>query len=50
MSENVADFLLQRLRDWGVKRVYGYPGDGINAIIGAFAGAQGRSGVHPGSP
>ncbi len=36
MSENVADFLLQRLRDWGVRRVYGYPGDGINAIIGAF--------------
>ncbi len=36
MSENVADFLLQRLRDWGVGRVYGYPGDGINAIIGAF--------------
>jgi pyruvate dehydrogenase (quinone) len=36
MSENVADFLLQRLRDWGVGRVYGYPGDGINAIVGAF--------------
>ena len=36
MSENVADFLLQRLRDWGIKRVYGFPGDGINAIIGAF--------------
>ncbi len=36
MSENVADFLLHRLRDWGVGRVYGYPGDGINAIIGAF--------------
>jgi pyruvate dehydrogenase (quinone) len=36
MSENVADFLLQRLRDWGIKRVYGFPGDGINAITGAF--------------
>ncbi len=36
MSANVADFLLERLRDWGVGRVYGYPGDGINAIIGAF--------------
>src|SRR6202043_991753 len=40
MSENVADFLLQRLRDWGVKRVYGFPGDGINAIIGAFRRAD----------
>jgi pyruvate dehydrogenase (quinone) len=36
VSANVADFLLQRLREWGVGRVYGYPGDGINAIIGAF--------------
>ncbi len=40
MSENVADFLLQRLRDWGVSRVYGYPGDGINAIMGAFRRAE----------
>jgi thiamine pyrophosphate-dependent acetolactate synthase large subunit-like protein len=40
MSANVADFLLQRLRDWGVARVYGYPGDGINAIIGAFRRAE----------
>ncbi len=32
----VADFLLGRLRAWGIHRVYGYPGDGINAIIGAF--------------
>jgi pyruvate dehydrogenase (quinone) len=40
MSENVADFLLQRLRDWGIKRVYGFPGDGINAIIGAFRRAD----------
>ncbi|HUN77589.1 MAG TPA: thiamine pyrophosphate-requiring protein [Solirubrobacteraceae bacterium] len=37
MSETVADHLLQRLTDeWGVKRIYGYPGDGINGIMGAF--------------
>jgi pyruvate dehydrogenase (quinone) len=36
MSESVADFLLERLRDWGIRRVYGYPGDGINALVGAF--------------
>jgi len=40
VSQNVADFMLQRLRDWGVKRVYGYPGDGINAIMGSFRRAQ----------
>jgi pyruvate dehydrogenase (quinone) len=40
VSENVADFLLQRLREWGVSRIYGYPGDGINAIMGAFRRAE----------
>jgi pyruvate dehydrogenase (quinone) len=37
MSETVGDFLLERLSTWGVKRIYGYPGDGINGILGAFA-------------
>jgi pyruvate dehydrogenase (quinone) len=37
MSDTVADFLLQRLTTWGVRRIYGYPGDGINGILGAFA-------------
>jgi pyruvate dehydrogenase (quinone) len=36
MPETVSDFLLTRLSDWGVNRVYGYPGDGINGIIGAL--------------
>jgi pyruvate dehydrogenase (quinone) len=36
MSETVGDFLLDRLSVWGVKRIYGYPGDGINGVIGAF--------------
>ena len=40
MSQNVADFLLQRLREWGITRIYGYPGDGINAIMGAFRRAE----------
>jgi pyruvate dehydrogenase (quinone) len=43
MSETVADHLLDRLAsDWGVKRIYGYPGDGINGIIGAFGRGDGR--------
>src|SRR3954464_16038937 len=33
---NVADFLLKRLAAWGVRPVYGYPGDGINGLMGAF--------------
>ena len=36
MSETVGDFLLERLTTWGIKRIYGYPGDGINGILGAF--------------
>ena len=33
---NVSDHLLRRLAAWGVRTVYGYPGDGINGIMGAF--------------
>jgi pyruvate dehydrogenase (quinone) len=41
MADTVAEFLVSRLREWGVHRVYGYPGDGINAIMGAFDRADG---------
>ncbi len=37
MADTVADFIWQRLREWGVRRVYGYPGDGIGGLIGALA-------------
>lgn len=33
---NVSDFLLHRLHQWGVRRVYGYPGDGVNGLMGAL--------------
>lgn len=36
MSQNTAQFMLERLTAWGVRRVYGYPGDGINGLLGAF--------------
>jgi pyruvate dehydrogenase (quinone) len=36
MSETVGDYLLERLTTWGIRRIYGYPGDGINGILGAF--------------
>ena len=41
MADKTADFLLERLRAWNIHRVFGYPGDGINAIIGAFDRADG---------
>lgn len=36
MGDTVSDFLVRRLREWGVRRLYGYPGDGINGILGAL--------------
>jgi pyruvate dehydrogenase (quinone) len=40
MPDLVADHLLHRLHEWGVRRIYGYPGDGINGIVGALDRAQ----------
>jgi pyruvate dehydrogenase (quinone) len=42
-KETVGDFIARRLREWGVARVYGYAGDGINGIV---AGIQ-RAGNKP---
>jgi pyruvate dehydrogenase (quinone) len=36
MAETVGAYVLQRLHDNGIERVYGYPGDGINGILGGF--------------
>lgn len=36
MGKNVSEFLLHRLSDWKINRIYGYPGDGINGIMGAL--------------
>jgi pyruvate dehydrogenase (quinone) len=36
----VGDFVVKRLHAWGVRRIYGYPGDGINGVIGALQRAN----------
>jgi pyruvate dehydrogenase (quinone) len=36
MARTVGDFILERLVQWGIRRVFGFPGDGINGIFGAF--------------
>src|SRR5699024_10323336 len=36
MSKQVSDYLLERLNEWGMDRIFGYPGYGINAIQGAL--------------
>jgi len=42
MADSVADFIWNRLHDWGVRRVYGYPGDGIGGLIAALQRQEGR--------
>src|SRR5918995_4848786 len=42
MAQTVGDFFWQRLYDWGVRRVYGYPGDGINGLLGALDRFDGK--------
>src|SRR5712671_3437279 len=39
-SMKVGDFVVERLHAWGVRRIYGYPGDGINGVIGALQRAD----------
>ena len=40
MAKTVSDQLISRLVEWGVHRVYGYPGDGINGVMGALRRAK----------
>ena len=41
-KQEVSDYLLERLRAWGVDHVFGYPGDGINGILAAFGRSDNR--------
>jgi pyruvate dehydrogenase (quinone) len=41
-SVKTSDFFVRRLREWGVTRIYGYSGDGINGVLGALDRAAGR--------
>jgi pyruvate dehydrogenase (quinone) len=42
MSKTVGDFFVERLYEWGVRRIYGYPGDGINGVLGALDRADNK--------
>ncbi|MDQ0562429.1 pyruvate dehydrogenase (quinone) [Rhizobium mesoamericanum] len=42
MSQTVGDFVVSRLYAWGVRRIFGYPGDGINGVFGALNRADGK--------
>ncbi len=36
MAQTVSDYFWDRLHQWGVRRIFGYPGDGINGLLGAL--------------
>ena len=40
MASTVSDFIIDRLHQWGVERIFGYPGDGINGLLGALGRAE----------
>jgi pyruvate dehydrogenase (quinone) len=42
MSQTVGDFFWHRMHDWGVRTVFGYPGDGVNGLLGALQRAGGQ--------
>ena len=41
MSMNVSEFVWHPLSEWGLKRVYGYPGDGVGGLDVALEKAKG---------
>jgi pyruvate dehydrogenase (quinone) len=40
MAQTVAEFTIDRLHEWGIKRIFGFPGDGINGFMAALRTAQ----------
>ncbi len=42
MSRTVGDFIIERLSQWGIRRIFGYPGDGINGVFGALQRSEGK--------
>src|SRR2546423_14012503 len=42
LAGTVSDAIVQRLSSWGIRRVYGFPGDGINGVLGALQRAARR--------
>jgi len=41
MGDLVADALVQRLQAWGIDRVFGFAGDGIDPLLAALGRADG---------
>ena len=42
MAQTVGDFFWHRMHEWGVRTIFGYPGDGVNGLLGALNRANGQ--------
>src|ERR1700749_324196 len=42
MAQTVGYFIVERLYSWGVRKIFGYPGDGIKGVVGALNRAEGK--------
>jgi hypothetical protein len=42
IAQTVGDFFIERLPEWGDRRIAGYPGDGINGVFGAPQRGKGK--------
>jgi len=42
MSQTVGDFFWHRMHEWGVHTIFGYPGDGVNGLLGALSRTNGQ--------
>ena len=42
MSQTTGEFFVKRLEEWGIKTIFGYPGDGINGVLRGFVKDEGK--------
>ncbi len=47
MTQSVSDFMIERLGQWNIRRLFGYPGDGIDGLMGAVDRAGKSLDLHP---
>ncbi|WP_068469780.1 thiamine pyrophosphate-requiring protein [Candidatus Protochlamydia phocaeensis] len=40
LKNTVSDFIIRRLSEWGIKRIFGYPGNGISGMVEALNRSQ----------
>ena len=42
MGQTVGDFFWDRMHQWGVRTIFGYPGDGVNGLLVALSRTDGK--------